>query len=146
MSANDKDIKNNIELAHYDFSLFDNSYVATVVIHVDLNESGIPYDFTIVYGNEKIANMFRTKVDEFVDKKYYKELTNVDIEDSVVYPIIQVAKQYDLIEENDRQVKLTTKGSFFADEVVGLFYNPKYNPFKKEEFKDGTLNPYFLNK
>ena len=112
-----------------------------------INEGKLPFDRGIVRDadtQQRWALIMPLK-NYFVDKKYYKEQTNVDIENSVVYPIIQVAKEYGLIEENEKQIKLTPKGSFFADEVVGLFYNPKYNPFKKEEFKEGPLNPYSLN-
>ncbi len=81
----------------------------------------------------------------YVRKKRYKEITGIDIENSILYPTIQLLKKYDLIEENDYTVKLTEKGGFFSDEVVCLFYDTHFITKDKKLFNDGPLNPYLLN-
>jgi oxygen-independent coproporphyrinogen-3 oxidase len=51
-------------------------------------------------------------------------------------------KSFGLIEENDRGVRLTTLGAFFADEVAEQFNEKAYIPFPQADYADGPLNPY----
>ena len=81
----------------------------------------------------------------YVRKNHYKKVTGVDIQDTKLYSTIQLLKQYDLIEEDDRVIKLTEKGGFFSDEVVGLFYDPRFITQERKFFNEGPLNPYSLN-
>ena len=81
----------------------------------------------------------------FVRKNHYKKCTGVDIEQTKLYPIIQKLKEYDLIIEDEKTIKLTEKGGFFADEVVALFYDRQFIPKEPEFFNDGPLNPYNIN-
>lgn len=81
----------------------------------------------------------------FVRKKHYKDVTGIDIEDTIIYPIIEKLKEKELIIEDDKTVKLTEKGGFFADEIVGLFYDAKFIPVEMENYNRGPLNPYTLN-
>lgn len=78
----------------------------------------------------------------FMRKKRFQEVTGTKIEDTVLYPVIQKIKQFGLIEETDKIIKLTEKGVIFGDEVVRLFYEPKYLPAPREGFNEGALNPY----
>ena len=55
---------------------------------------------------------------------------------------IKKLKSFDLLEENDKELALTQKGSFFADEVTMQFYNLKYLPFPKSLYADAALSPY----
>ncbi len=57
-------------------------------------------------------------------------------------PKIEKLKKHGLLEENDFTVKLTERGSFFADEVCAQFYHADYLPFPKTAYTDGELNPY----
>lgn len=81
----------------------------------------------------------------FIRKNMYKKFTGTDIKDTKFYKIFDILKQYNLVEEDEYKIKLTPKGSFFADEVCELFYDSRFIPFKKNNYKDGILNPYNLN-
>lgn len=81
----------------------------------------------------------------FINKNFYKKFTGFDIKDTKYYQIIELLKNYDLIEEDDYKIKLTEKGSFFADETCEIFYNPKFIPFDKKYYNKGILNPYSIN-
>ncbi len=81
----------------------------------------------------------------FIRKQHYKKVTGINIENSIIYPVIQKLKEYDLVVEDDKTIKLTEKGGFFSDEVVGLFYDTKFIPKEKSYFNNGPLNPYTLN-
>ena len=81
----------------------------------------------------------------FIRKSNYKRVTGINIENSIVYPIIQKIKNYGLITEDENIIRLTEKGGFFSDEIVGLFYDTKFIPKPREYFNEGELNPYLLN-
>ncbi|MBR1753985.1 radical SAM protein [bacterium] len=81
----------------------------------------------------------------YVDKRFFKTQTGVDIETTTAYPIIKKLIEYGLAQESERDIRLTPKGAFFADEVVGLLYQTNHNPFPKDDFNEGPLNPYSLN-
>lgn len=82
----------------------------------------------------------------YLRKNRFKQITGIDIENTKFYSIIQKIKEYDLIEENGNIIALTKKGVLFADEVVRLFYEPKFIPKNEESFNKGVLNPYNLYK
>lgn len=54
----------------------------------------------------------------------------------------QRLKEFDLLEENTTNIKLTKLGAFFADEVAESFHSPKYVPFPASEYAPGPLSPY----
>lgn len=81
----------------------------------------------------------------YVRKNHYKKVTGVDIQDTKLYSIIQLLKQYDLVSEDEKIIKLTEKGGFFADEVVGLFSDTKFMTKERKFYNEGPLNPYMLN-
>ena len=54
-------------------------------------------------------------------------------------------KEYGLIEDNGKVVKLTTMGGFLADEVCEQYNSNEYKPFPREKYADGPLNPYLHN-
>lgn len=112
-----------------------------------ISQGILPYDRGLIRDSEtqqRWAIIMPLK-NRFVEKKYFKVLTGVDIENTSAYPIIQKLKEYDLAEETDKYIRLTPKGAFFADEVVGLFYQRNHNPFPQDDFNIGPLNPYMLN-
>jgi len=76
-----------------------------------------------------------------VSKIKYKEMTGFGVTE-VFGEKIKKLKGFGLLEENESVLKLTEKGSFFADEVCIQFYNPEYIPFSKSAYTDGELNPY----
>lgn len=80
----------------------------------------------------------------YIQKRRYKEVTGVDIEKTIFYPIIQQLKDYGFIEETNDIVKLTDKGVFFSDDIVILFYETKFIPKSPELFNEGPLNPYMI--
>lgn len=81
-----------------------------------------------------------------IRKNFYKKFTGIDIKDTKYYKTIKLLKEYGLIEEDDNVIKLSVKGSFFADEVSQLFYDSKFIPFESEFYNAGPLNPYLRNK
>lgn len=77
----------------------------------------------------------------FIDKKIFKKLNGVDVE-SVFQSQFALLKEYGLAEEDEKKIILTSKGAFYSDELVHLFYEDKHQSFPKEDFADGPLNPY----
>jgi oxygen-independent coproporphyrinogen III oxidase len=53
-------------------------------------------------------------------------------------------KTFGLLFEDERKIALTPLGSFFADEVMTLFYEPMHIPFPESAYEAGPLNPYGL--
>lgn len=82
----------------------------------------------------------------FIRKNFYKQFTGIDIKDTKHYKTIELLKKYGLVEEDSYKIKLTEKGSFFADEVCEVFYDIDFIPFAKEYYNEGELNPYTVNK
>lgn len=76
-----------------------------------------------------------------VSKMKYKEITGIGVNEAFGEKIKKL-KSYGLLEEDDHILKLTEKGSFFADEVIIQFYHPDYVPFPKSSYAAGELNPY----
>ena len=54
-------------------------------------------------------------------------------------------KAFGLIEESERNIKLTELGAFVADEVVEQFNAIEYIPFERSRYAEGLLNPYMNN-
>ena len=53
---------------------------------------------------------------------------------------LEQLKTWGLAEENEREIRLTTRGRFFADEICAQFHHPKYLPFPPEQYnQDGPL-------
>lgn len=82
----------------------------------------------------------------YIRKNFYKQFTGIDIKNTKHYQTIELLKKYDLVEEDAYKIKLTEKGSFFADEVCEVFYDSSFIPFAKEYYNEGELNPYSVNK
>jgi coproporphyrinogen III oxidase-like Fe-S oxidoreductase len=76
-----------------------------------------------------------------VSKTAYQQTTGTGLNGALRHKIKKL-ESYGLIEEDDKAVKLTETGSFFADEVVMQLYAPEYIPFPKSIYADGPLNPY----
>ena len=50
--------------------------------------------------------------------------------------------EYGLIEDNGRDIHLTDLGRFVADEVCECFNSDEHQPFPRERYAEGPLNPY----
>lgn len=77
-----------------------------------------------------------------VSKVKYKEINGISVNEAFGEKIKRLEK-YGLLEESDEMLRLTKKGSFFADEVAIQFYHPDYIPFPKASYVEGELNPYY---
>jgi oxygen-independent coproporphyrinogen-3 oxidase len=51
-------------------------------------------------------------------------------------------RAHGLLEEDEKTLRLTPLGRFFAEEVCWQFYHPDYMPLPRAAFADGELNPY----
>lgn len=80
-----------------------------------------------------------------VIKSDYFKKTGVEF-DEVFRTKVKVLKEYGLLEDNGKVVKLTEMGGFLADEVCEHFNSDPYKPFPRERYADGPLNPYLYNK
>ena len=47
-----------------------------------------------------------------------------------------------LIEETEQEIRLSTLGRFYAEEVAHQFHHPDYIPYPSEAYADGPLHPY----
>ncbi len=79
-----------------------------------------------------------------VIKVDFKKRTGVEFDD-VFRKKVEVLKQYGLLEDNGKVVKLTEMGGFLADEVCEHFNSDVYKPFPRDRYADGPLNPYLYN-
>lgn len=64
----------------------------------------------------------------YVSKRGFKERIGKDCKE-LFGAEIDFMKQLGMIEEDDRRIWMTKRGSFFADEVATQFFNPDYLPF-----------------
>lgn len=78
-----------------------------------------------------------------IKSDFYKK-TGVNFDD-IFKKKVETLKQYGLIEDDGRVVKLTEMGGFLADEVCEQFNSDIYKPFPRERFAEGPLNPYLDN-
>jgi oxygen-independent coproporphyrinogen-3 oxidase len=76
-----------------------------------------------------------------VYKKLYELRTGTSLE-TVFRKKIEKLKDAGLLYEDDKILKLTTLGAFFADEVCEQFHHPDYMPFPKDAYAHGKLYPY----
>ena len=65
--------------------------------------------------------------------------------DSILQKKTQMLKDYGLIEDNGRVVRLTELGGFVADEVCEEYNSNAFKPFPRERYADGPLHPYLDN-
>lgn len=76
-----------------------------------------------------------------VYKKFYQKQTGVSLNE-VFRKEIERLKRFGLLYEDDKILKLTKLGSFFADEVCEQFHHPNYMPFSRSAYAHGELYPY----
>ena len=77
-------------------------------------------------------------------KDYFEELTGISF-DTIFRKKVERLKQFGLIEEDDRIVRLTEIGAFVADEVVEQFNSNEFLPFPRDAYAQGPLHPYADN-
>lgn len=77
-------------------------------------------------------------------KPTFTERTGTSL-DEVFRPKIENLKQWDLVTETDKKLALTTRGTYFADEVCESFSATQYLPYPRSEYEEGPLNPYLDN-
>ncbi len=76
-----------------------------------------------------------------IHKRYFELRTGEKITE--LYPKrIALLVEHGLLYEDDKLIKLTDKGRFFADEICALFYTERYVPFARENYAEGPLNPH----
>ncbi len=76
-----------------------------------------------------------------VNKKLYAQQTGARLDD-VFRPKIERLKDSGLLYEDEKVLRLTPLGDFFADEVCMQFYHPRYLPFPRDWYANGILNPH----
>jgi len=76
-----------------------------------------------------------------VYKKFYQKQTGVSLNE-VFRKKIEKLKRFGLLYEDDKILKLTTLGAFFADEVCEQFHHPDCMPFPRSAYAHGELYPY----
>ncbi len=76
-----------------------------------------------------------------VYKKFYQRQTGVSLNE-VFRKKIERLKKFGLLYEDDKVIKLTALGSFFADEVCEQFHHPDYIPFPRSAYAHGELYPF----
>ncbi len=62
--------------------------------------------------------------------------------DDILPEKTKILKEYGLIEDNGKVVKLTEMGGFLADEVCEEYNSNEHKPFPRERYAEGPLNPY----
>lgn len=78
----------------------------------------------------------------FINKKTFQRVTSVAIESVREYSLLQLLVAEGLARENSREIALTERGRFYADDLCALFYSPRYIPFSQGDYAQGDLNPY----
>ncbi|MFC1453482.1 coproporphyrinogen-III oxidase family protein [Verrucomicrobiota bacterium] len=76
-----------------------------------------------------------------IRRKLFERVTGASL-DSVFRKKFEDLKRFGLVEEDDRFVRLTRLGAFFADEVAEQFHSPEYMPFPRDGYEPGPLYPY----
>lgn len=79
-----------------------------------------------------------------IKKDRFKKINEISFEE-VFKEKVKRLKEYDLLYEDEKLVKLTELGSFVADEVVEQFNSKEFIPFPRENYANGPLNPYTDN-
>ncbi len=80
-----------------------------------------------------------------VRKVEFKQRSGYDFDD-VFKTKVALLKEYGLLEDTGKIVRLTELGGFVADEVCEQFNSPAYIPFPRERYAEGPLNPYLNNR
>lgn len=78
-----------------------------------------------------------------IKSDFYKR-TGVQFDD-IFKTKTALLKEYGLIEDNGKIVKLTPFGTLLADEVCEHYNSDRYKPFPRNRYADGPLNPYLYN-
>lgn len=65
--------------------------------------------------------------------------------DDVFKTKVSLLKEYGLIEDTGKVIRLTELGGFVADEVCEQFNSIPYLPFPRDHYAEGPLNPYLHN-
>ncbi len=76
-----------------------------------------------------------------IKKADFEKITGVPF-DNVFKKKVERLKQFGLIEDDDKIVKLTDIGTFVADEVVEQFNSNEFMPFPSSSYAQGPLHPY----
>jgi len=79
-----------------------------------------------------------------VRKNEFKARSGFEFDD-VFKTKVALLKQYGLLEDTGKVVRLTELGGFVADEVCEQFNSIPYLPFPRERYAEGPLNPYLHN-
>lgn len=77
----------------------------------------------------------------FIDKNLFKKMNGVGLE-TVFQKQFALLKEFGLMKEDEKAVRLTKKGAFYSDELVHLFYEDQHQSFPPQDFNCGCLNPY----
>lgn len=76
-----------------------------------------------------------------IHHKYYRLRTGTDV--LARFPArIALLREHGLVEVDDKVLRLSPLGRFFADEVCALFYTADYLPFPRDRYAEGPLNPW----
>ncbi len=108
-----------------------------------INEGELPIDRGLVRNrNDQLrwALILPLKNRE-VYKSHYQKMTGASL-NNVFRKKIERLKDFNLLYEDDKMLKLTQLGAFFADEVCQQFYHPHYMPFLPTAYARGKLYPY----
>ena len=79
-----------------------------------------------------------------VRKNEFKARSGYEFDD-VFKTKVSLLRQYGLLEDTGKVVRLTELGGFVADEVCEQFNSIPYLPFPRERYAEGPLNPYLHN-
>ena len=79
-----------------------------------------------------------------VRKHEFKARSGCDFDD-VFKTKVALLKQYGLLEDTGKVIRLTELGGFVANEVCEEFNSMPYLPFPRERYAEGPLNPYQHN-
>ena len=79
-----------------------------------------------------------------VRKAEFKARSGYEFDD-VFKTKVSLLKEYGLLEDTGKIIRLTEMGGFLADEVCEQFNSPQYIPFPRERYAEGPLNPYWNN-
>lgn len=77
-------------------------------------------------------------------KRFYQRQTGTSLNDVFRNKIARL-KAHGLVIEDEKTLRLTRMGRFFADEVCQQFHQPRYMPFPQEAYARGELNPFLDN-
>jgi oxygen-independent coproporphyrinogen-3 oxidase len=76
-----------------------------------------------------------------VSRRRFREATGC-LPEEVFPDRLARLRDFGLVEADSAGLRLTERGTFFADEVAIQFYEPRYLPFPRTAYEEGPLNPY----